>query len=487
MRYLSVCSGVEAATLAWEPLGWEPVAFSEIEPFPCAVLNERWPNVPNLGDMTKITKESIDGDIDLLVGGTPCQGLSISGLRRGLDDPRSVLALKYCELLDELHPEWFVWENVPGALSNSKGADFAEILSGMCGCAVSIPTSGWRNSGIVCGPKYSVAWRVLDVQYTRVDGFQRAIPQRRKRVFVVGHSGADWRCAAAVLFERGGLLGDTPPRRETRETAARSAGTCLADGGGQGIAPNVSGFCPQEGRMELSLLDQHSPALSVGQVPGVLVSGFLPGQGDGAGGIGYEDGCAPTLRAGCDTYGVCYSLHPRADAGDGCGPNGKNYDDTGASFTLDTGHAPMVAQVSDTVCFTQNDGGRDASTDVSPTMRSGGDGGLPNLAVCFIQSQNEQCYLQEVSSTLCADAGVHTTPYVLEPQCHVRRLTPLECERLTGFPDDHTRIPWKGKPAEDCPIGHRYKACGNSMGVNVMRWIGTRIQMVSLIQKELGL
>lgn len=220
MIYASVCSGVEAASLAWIPLGWKPAWFSEIEPFPCAVLKHRFPEVPNLKDMTKIKVETIEngklqrfknsgadvvvpGGVDLLVGGTPCQGFSVAGKQDGLDDPRSALCLAYCELLETMRPRWFVWENVPGVFSANQGDDFRAFLR-------KIDEIG-----------YSCAWRVLDAQYVRVDGYPRAVPQRRRRVFVVGHLG-DWRYPASVLFEPGCLPRDTPPRRVKGAGVARS-------------------------------------------------------------------------------------------------------------------------------------------------------------------------------------------------------------------------------------------------------------------------
>ena len=203
MRYASVCSGVEAASLAWMPLGWEAVFFAEIEPFPCAVLKERFPDVPNLGDMTEIKGEKYHGTVDLLVGGTPCQGFSVAGKQGGLNDSRSALCLAYCGLLETMRPRWFVWENVPGVFSTNQGDDFRAFL------------------GKIDEIGYSVAWRVLDAQYVRVDGYPRAIPQRRRRVFVVGHLG-DWRYPASVLFEPEILPGNTPPRRIKGAGVARS-------------------------------------------------------------------------------------------------------------------------------------------------------------------------------------------------------------------------------------------------------------------------
>lgn len=207
MKYASICSGVEAATLAWESLGWEPVFFSEIEKFPCEVLKQRWPHVPNLGDMTKINGKEYHGTVDLLVGGTPCQSFSVAGKRAGLAG-QSGLALHFIRLLSEIKPEWFVWENVPGVFSSGKGEDFKAILEAF----------------VEVG--YHVAWRVLDTQYIRVDGFGRAIPQRRRRVFVVGNLG-DWRRAAAVLFDSESLSRNPPTRRKKGKRFASDVAHCF--------------------------------------------------------------------------------------------------------------------------------------------------------------------------------------------------------------------------------------------------------------------
>jgi DNA (cytosine-5)-methyltransferase 1 len=184
MRYLSVCAGIEAASVAWHDLGWEAAAYSEIEPFPSAVLDHHYPSVPKVGDMTKYKEWDI-GTINLLVGGTPCQSFSVAGLRKGLEDPRGNLALVYCGILDHFKPKWFVWENVPGVLSSAGGRDFGSFL------------------GAVAQLGYGFAYRVLDAQYF-------GVAQRRRRVFVVGCLGG-WRSAAKVLFEQESLLRDCAP------------------------------------------------------------------------------------------------------------------------------------------------------------------------------------------------------------------------------------------------------------------------------------
>ena len=205
VRYLSVCSGIEAATAAWDSLGWEAVAYSEIEPFPRKVLKHHYPDVPNLGDMTKFKEWPDYANVDVLVGGTPCQSFSIAGLRKGIDDPRGKLMLTYLAISDKYRPKYVVWENVPGVLSSNGGKDFGTFLSGL------------GELG------YGFAYRVLDAQYCRTHEYLGAVHQRRKRVFVVGCLG-DWRRAAAVLFDSESLRGNPPPSRKTREEVAGTIG-----------------------------------------------------------------------------------------------------------------------------------------------------------------------------------------------------------------------------------------------------------------------
>ena len=382
MRYASVCSGVEAASLAWMPLGWEPIWFSEIEPFPCEVLKQRFPGVQNLGDMTKIIGEKYRGTVDLLVGGTPCQSFSIAGKGEGLRGV-SGLALTYCELLAAMRPRWFVWENVPGVFSTNGGEDFKAFLR-------AIDEIG-----------YSCAWRVLDAQYVRVDGYPRAVPQRRRRVFVVGYLG-EWRYPASVLFEQGCLHRDSPPRRETGEETP----------GGAGRGAQAAGF----------------RAMSIGD-----------GQ---AGELGCaNDSVAQTLHCMHDQQAVlCYENHAQD------------------SRIREIDCAPVLSAKAGT-----------------------GGGNLP-LVASFMVGQGSRAggiaFSESAAPTLkAAMSGSNQVPDVLQ-SATVRRLTPRECERLMGFPDDWTRIRWRGKPAEECPDSPRYKACGNSMCVNVMRWIGMRIENV---------
>ena len=320
MRYGSVCSGIEAATVAWHPLGWEPAFFSEIEKFPRAVLAHHYPSVPLHGDFTTIKGDEY-GPIDLLVGGTPCQSFSVVGLRGGLADDRGNLALEFLRLAQRTRPRWLVWENVPGVLSSSGGRDFGSIVGGMAELG------------------YGFAYRVLDSQYF-------GVPQRRRRVFLVGHLG-DWRRAAAVLLEREGMS-RIPAKVQSQD----------------GLAAD--------------LLDEIR----------CLGCGVAWGQ-DGP-------------RENCPKCGAPPSW---------C----------------------------DTICGTLSDGAHMG-------------GGL-----------NGQ---DATSGRILVHCG------------RPRRLTVRECERLQGFPDDYTAIPWRGRPASECPDGPRYKALGNSMAVPVMSWIGRRINAI---------
>ena len=214
VRYLSLCSGIEAASVAWQPLGWKPVAFSEIEPFPCAVLACHYPEVANLGDMTQVHDwRPYHGAVDLVVAGTPCQDFSIAGKRAGLAGERSGLTLVLAQVLSIVRPEWIVWENVPGVFSTNSGRDFGTFLRAL------------DDIG------YSCAWRVLDAQYF-------GVPQRRRRVCVIGHLG-DWRPAAAVLFEREGVRGNTPARGKKRTDIAGTLDASLGSSRGAGTPPGA--------------------------------------------------------------------------------------------------------------------------------------------------------------------------------------------------------------------------------------------------------
>ena len=458
MRYLSVCSGIEAATVAWSSLQWTPVAFAEVEPFPSAVLmhrlgasrpvypldpdetekdrdrdeRRRWikavdglpdgGEITNYGDFRKIGDE-LYGKVDIVAGGTPCQSYSLAGLRKGLDDPRGKLGIEFVRLCYRTGAPFFLWENVPGVLSSGKGRDFAGILSGWTGRDVTVPRKGWRNSGIIepsGDDSYGVCWRVLDSQYTRVDGYEKAVPQRRRRVFVVGYRG-DWRPPAAVLLEPGGMPGDTAAGPDAGEGVAR---TLTSSPGGCSGKEQQHTFIGRDGTPLNPICMAH------GQSNAEIC----------------QNGGGPTLTCNHEAPVICYENHP----------NDSRVTDHG---------------------------------DLSPTLtgRAGtGGGNLPLVA----------------------------------RRSSVRRLLPVETERLQGFPDGWTGIPWRNKykcgqcgkiytdrrrswadgdaaSCPDCgekddlrhhtPDGPRYKAVGNSWAVNCARWIGRRIDKVNKIladQKE---
>jgi DNA (cytosine-5)-methyltransferase 1 len=440
MKYLSVCSGIEAATVAWHGLDWTPVGFSEIEPFPSAVLQYRYPSVPNLGDMTNYKEWQIERP-DLLVGGTPCQSFSVAGLRKGLDDPRGNLALIYCGILDYFRPQWFVWENVPGVLSSGGGRDFGSFL------------------GAVAQLGYGFAYRVLDAQWF-------GVAQRRRRVFVVGYFG-DWRPAAAVLFEHQSLRRDTAPSRQKgQDTATSSAPSVDANG----LQRTVGTLCADTHPGAYSGQDAYTGRL-VPSVVGTLDSrhagGFQSVQLAGAGHLRAvetpEVMCTPRATgAGFDRPGNAatehetyipmaqpISIHPHCiGRSPEAGPQGKEYLTDGTAYCMDSRGQPQAVAQPITAAFKGGQGS--------------GAGGIG--------------YSEHVAPTLPASDGGNRTPTLLNGMA-VRRLTPVECERLQGFPDNYTEIPWRGKT--ETPDGPRYKALGNSMAVPVMKWIGEGIDDVN--------
>ena len=434
MKYGSVCSGIEAASVAWHPLGWEAQWFSEIEAFPSAVLAHRFPNVPNLGDMTKLHENETfrQSTIDVLVGGTPCQSFSVAGLRKGLDDPRGNLMLTFLNLAGRKRPTWVVWENVPGVLSSNEGRDFGTFLSGLAELG------------------YGFAYRVLDAQYF-------GVAQRRRRVFVVGHLG-DWRPAAAVLFERHSLSGHPAPRREKREGAAsRSQVGTITRSWGNGLGHNSQDDMAIIHPIAVDLYNQSinhetnqtlsSAASDVNHTEAVIVPHVMTLGHTQSNGLGItQTETANTLEASSSVnQAVAFGVGERPDVAH-CLRSGASKADKHESTTY-------VAQPIPINTMTML--GR-PSDDLNPRMSSGiGNPGDPQNTLTKAHSH----------------AVAHGTA--------IRRLTPIETERLQGFPIGWTRIPYRNKPADQCPDGPRYKACGNSMAVPVMRWIGERIQMVN--------
>jgi DNA (cytosine-5)-methyltransferase 1 len=237
MRYLSLFSGIEAASVAWKPLGWECVGVAEIEPFPCAVLKHHYPDVPNLGDITKVTQDQIEalGRIDLVVGGFPCQDLSVAGKRKGMTNAdgsltRSGLFFTAMHIIEWAKPRWVVVENVPGLFSSNKGRDFGSVVGELAGVEIGVPADGWQNSGVAVGPKGLVEWTVLDAQFVRVESRPRAVPQRRRRVFVVRDSG-NWGNRPPLFLNSESLQRNTPPRREAGKGFTHSIASSIGASG----------------------------------------------------------------------------------------------------------------------------------------------------------------------------------------------------------------------------------------------------------------
>jgi len=420
MNYASVCDGIGAVHVAWKPFGWQCAWTSEIEPFPAAVV-EHHHGLKNLGDMTAITEETLNGvaagPIDLLVGGTPCQSFSVAGLRRGLDDPRGNLALRFLQLAGVLRPTWVVWENVPGVLSSAGGRDFGTFL------------------GALGELGYGFAYRVLDAQWF-------GVAQRRRRVFVVAHA-RDWRCAAAVLFERESLCGNPPSRGQARKDVA---GSLIARSARNGGASNAD---VDSGQLIFGGNNQSGP---IDVAPSCLAHGSPHGR---------QDFASEAFVVSDDpTHAICANEQ-------------RTYTNEGNVFQLRN----VVAQP---FAFTQNQ--RDEVRELNVVGALAAEPGMKQQtfvataatsAVAFKESQSG-CRIGSVHATLDANKGSRRQEGVLLPMA-VRRLTPRECERLQGFPDDYTAITFKNKPAADGP---RYKSLGNSMAVPVMRWIGERIAMV---------
>jgi DNA (cytosine-5)-methyltransferase 1 len=593
VRYLSVCSGIEAVSVAWQPLGWQPAMFAEIDPFCCWLLRSRYrasrpihmpsPHdaptrkeakqraaairnvvalpadgaVINAGDFTKIGVDDV-GTIDLLAGGTPCQSFSVAGKRAGLDDPRGNLTIEFARLADRLRPVWLVWENVPGVLSIDGGRTFGAFL------------------GMLVKLGYGIAYRVLDAQFF-------GVPHRRRRVFVVGHLG-NWRAAAAIFLEWNGLSGYPPPRREARQGLAGGVEVGPAGGRFTDTAPTIDTRCKdgfvrnQLGAGVLSSTDELSHCLNAGGMgrqdfeTETLIAHALSADGfdaseDGTGrgtpmvpvaictahtqsnGSGFSDHVAHTLESG-GAQAVAFAQNTRNEVrlygGDGktvgalaaqSGAKQQSYvafsaKDYGADAddvapTLrgmghDRSHANGGGQVA--IAFAQNQEGdvlsgevmqslgtnsnatgRNAptiaftlhgsdgttsvasSTDVAGSLRTRAPGSIENSSTTAVLQEQSVAWSGEltastdVAGTLQRGGEGGRVDGVITPQMAVRRLTPRECERLQGFPDDYTLIEYRGKPAADGP---RYKALGNSMAVPVMRWIGQRIAAVDTILRD---
>lgn len=616
MLFGSVCSGIEAASVAFNPLGWKAAWLAEIEPFPSAVLAHHYPDVPNLGDMTKIAARIRSGEIpapDVFCGGTPCQAFSVAGLRKSLDDARGNLSLTFCEIANEIdsarsvcgeQPSIVFWENVPGVL-NTKDNAFGCFLAGLAGedDPLVAPGGKWTNAGAVLGPKRAVAWRVLDAQYF-------GVAQRRRRVFVVAsaRNGFD---PTAVLFEFESVRRDTAPSRQPGQSAA--AGTLRSTDGGsdvdharaghiQPVAATLTasfgrllGQSGQDADHGHSHLVQETAHTLRGEgfdasedgtgrgTPMVPVMAFNPNQ-EGMGlsphfspPIGASNGGGNQNCIAFDTTQITSATNRcNPKPGDPCHPLAAGAHApaiafpanlSGTQFASTENLSPALGAMNPTaVAFSCKDYGADAAHDIAPTMRAMGHAGShPNaggqlavaiqdvrgtdkaqngrgwnddgaaytldthatqgVAICgaFFAGQGAKAgsiaYRTDIAPTLKAsDSGTNRTPSVhinthpvaFQPRhysdrermggepsdvCHtlsaqagqgdssphiasnmqVRRLTPTECEFLQGFPRGYTQIPWRKKPASECPDGPRYKAIGNSWAVPVVAWIARRI------------
>lgn len=390
MRYGSVCSGIGSCALAFSQLGWECSFFSEISNFPSEVLNHHFPNVQNIGDFTQYEFKK-EETVDLLVGGTPCQSFSTAGKRQGLDDSRGNLSIEFIKLANKLGARWVLWENVPGVLSSNKGRDFGVFLSTL----------------VECG--YSVTYRVLDAQYF-------GVPQRRRRVFVVGYRG-DWRPPVAVLFERKSCEGDIAPSREAREIASHKAAQGSDNsfyGGGSGREISVATTLTTKSR-----LDYDTETFVVKEARGVSENQRSE--------VRLTDKASSLTKGGGKPeqgYAVIYTEQDKINV--------------------------WTSSRSGDIFFYRND--------ISGTLTRVG-------------HKSQQNMLYHVKKDSYSD---HTIACV-------RRLTPRECERLQGLPDDWTRIPWRGKNIDNCPDTPRYHAIGNGFAVPVVRWIGKRISQVEEI------
>lgn len=310
MRYLSLFSGIEACSAAFGPLGWECAAVAEIEPFPCEVLKHRYPNIPNLGDVTKITELDIRalGHIDAVVFGAPCQDLSVAGLRKGLKHAdgsltRSGLFFTACEIAEWANPRWTIWENVPGAFSSQGGRDFAAVVGELSGAEIGVPGDGWANSGVALGPKGLVEWVVLDAQFVRVESHARAVPQRRRRVFVIRDSG-DWQSRAPLFLEPAGLCGNPPPSRSTGEGFTHSVAPCIG-ASGRGFERGGD----TRGQDAVIAIPEVCGCLSDGAHNGGGLTGRTPTPGESSP-LAPEPFCAGTGQAGTEILqGLCPTLN----------------------------------------------------------------------------------------------------------------------------------------------------------------------------------
>lgn len=481
MKYLSLFSGIEAATVAWHPLGWECVGVSEIEPFPCAVLAHHYPTVPNLGDVTQITEQDIAalGTIDLVVFGSPCQDLSVAGHRKGLINAdgtvtRSGLfftavniftwARKHCGA------RFALWENVPGAFSSNKGRDFGAVVEFLAGLDdVPVPDKGWGTEGVALGSTGLLEWATLDAQWF-------GVAQRRRRVFALLDTG-DWACRPPILLEPEGLRGDSAPSRGAGEAVANSLTDRPDRGGTNSEGQRLIAHAEPVSRCDTSGEGKHQDWETCTMVATQCVTGAV------------THSLRARFAAGEDGTGRGQPIVPAAFSCKDYGAEVGVLSPTLRSMGYSDSHANGGGQVA--VAFNWNAraaqlpsaGGRGTGVNDGLTCSQGAAvaycikgaaiGRKPEAGPQYGETLKEGTYTLN-----CVD--IHG---VMTPTMQVRRLTPAECEKLQGFPTGYTNIPWRKQPTS--PDGPRYKALGNSMAVPVMRWIGGRIQWATDIERLL--
>jgi DNA-cytosine methyltransferase len=531
IKYLSICSGIESVGVAWNPLGFEPVGLSEIDPFRSAVLEYHYPEVKNYGDFTKIQKTDLRAQPDVLVGGTPCATFSIAGLREGISTERGNLALEFIKLAQRLQPTWVVWENVPGVLSSNGGRDFASFLGGLAECG------------------YGFAYRVLNTEYVRTQRFPRAIPQRRRRVFVIGHLG-DWRSAAKVLFDSASMPENPRPLRRKRSGASKKPET------NTGEHSEDQTFWTKINRqgeyVDESAHRGVSSTLTAGgrhsaQQNAILVEHptdvyMMRDSQTGSNGKPYIDEDVSWSLTAHDRYTVIETSTPDKTARihkDEISPTltamtggnrqpivfiEKETTDTDNSLIhcadeveivkvrkheVDVeGLQKVLKESKDNKNYTMqqiaNMTGVNKTT-VDHWFRTDNSFAIPTEDIWedlkkvlgiettkFDASITEFEYREgnyEMSKRVYSSDGVSPTITASNPDAKIqinpdgtnnviRRLTPIECERLQGFPDNYTQIPYRGKPKEECPVSKRYEACGRAMSINVMEYMGDRLKKV---------
>jgi DNA (cytosine-5)-methyltransferase 1 len=532
MRYLSLFSGIEACSVAWGKFG-TPVAFSEIEPFPCAVLAHHYPEVPNLGDVSKITEEMVKslGHIDLVVFGSPCTDLSVAGKRKGLVDDEGNITRSglFFNAINIVHwarkhnrCRFALWENVPGAFSSSKGGDFTQVVSLMAGLDdLDTPSNGWGTEGIALGDEGLLEWCVLDAQWF-------GVAQRRRRVFALLDTG-DWASRQPILLERESLRGDTPPSRKTRQEAAgaTAAGTgserrvgvadietfaCQGIGAYRSSSPllktgmDLGNGCESlitmaTGQARAEILRDMCPTLDCTHeqpIATIALAGNTIGRAPKNGGNGYDESGVSYALTKTDVHAVCYGIDEESNVGDNlfapllkggeggtrqavCYPidtqnmteghnsGGKGFgEENDPSFTLTKGHSHAVA-FEPGIAKREGNPSR-FSEELAPCLRK--EMGDNQVAVAY-RTNAAGAVMPQGDITATITTFTDPTAQFLHSGFQVRRLSPIECARLQGFPDRYLDIQFKGKPAAD---GHKYKALGNSMAVPVMYWIGKRIK-----------